>query len=224
MGLRQAKTELLRFLFLGACLAPGGAAAEPRAFESYLDALPVFWDQVYPNGGETLYCGKPFGNRPGRSINIEHVFPMAWAMRAEGCRSREQCRNFSRRFNRIEADMHNLYPSRKDINKTRSSFPYAMVQGEQRAFGKCDFELDHRKRRVEPRPAARGNIARAMFYMQDTYGLRIYRRQGELLRDWNRDDPPDREERRRNEVIASIQGNRNRFIDDPSLGEKLRFR
>ena len=216
--------KLNRLLIIGISIVAWGAIAEPRAFESYFDALPVFWDQVYPNGGETLYCGKPFGKRRGRSVNIEHVFPMAWAMKAEGCRSREQCRDLSLRFNRIEADMHNLYPSRKDINKTRSSFPYAMVQGEQRAFGKCDFELDHRKRRVEPRPEARGNIARAMFYMQDTYGLRIYRRQGELLRDWNRDDPPDREERRRNEVIASIQGNRNKFIDDPSLADRLRFR
>jgi len=216
--------KLNRLLIIGISLVAWGAIAEPRAFESYFDALPVFWDQVYPNGGETLYCGKPFGKRRGRSVNIEHVFPMAWAMKAEGCRSREQCRDLSLRFNRIEADMHNLYPSRKDINKTRSSFPYAMVQGEQRAFGKCDFELDHRKRRVEPRPEARGNIARAMFYMQDTYGLRIYRRQGELLRDWNRDDPPDMEERRRNEVIASIQGNRNKFIDDPSLADRLRFR
>ena len=216
--------NLNRLLFIGACLVVWGAAAEPRTFESYFDALPVFWDQVYPEGGETLYCGKTFGKRRERSINIEHVFPMAWAMKAEGCRSRGQCRTVSRRFNRIEADMHNLYPSRKDINKTRSSFPYGTVHGERRAFGKCDFELDHRKRRVEPRPEARGNIARAMFYMQDIYGLRIYRRQGELLRDWNRDDPPDREEKRRNEAIAAIQGNRNQFIDDPALADRLRFR
>jgi len=216
--------NLNRLLFIGACLVVWGAAAEPRTFESYFDALPVFWDQVYPEGGETLYCGKTFGKRRGRSINIEHVFPMAWAMKAEGCRSRDQCRTASRRFNRIEADMHNLYPSRKDINKTRSSFPYDTVEGERRAFGKCDFELDHRKRQVEPRPEARGNIARAMFYMQDTYGLRIYRRQGELLRDWNRDDPPDSEEKRRNEAITAIQGNRNKFIDDPALADRLRFR
>jgi len=216
--------KLSRILIVGVYFVAWGAAAEPRTFESYFDALPVFWDQIYFEGGETLYCGKTFGKRRGRSINIEHVFPMAWVMKAEGCRSRDQCRTVSRRFNRIEADMHNLYPSRKDINKTRSSFPYGTVEGEQRVYGKCDFELDRRKRRVEPRPEARGNIARAMFYMQEAYGLRIYRRQGELLRDWNRDDPPDREEKRRNEAIASIQGNRNKFIDDPSLADRLRFR
>lgn len=224
MRFRLSMMSLTRVMVVGACLVAGGAAAEPRIFENYFDALPVFWDEVYPDGGETLYCGKPFGKRHGRSVNIEHVFPMAWAMKAEGCRTREQCRAVSRRFNRIESDMHNLYPSRRDVNKTRSSFPYGIVKGERPALGKCDFELDHRKRRVEPRPEARGNIARAMFYMQETHGLRIYRRQGELLRDWNRNDPPDREERRRNEAIASIQGNRNKFIDNPSLGENLKFR
>ena len=54
MGLWRFKTELLCFLFVGACLAAGGAAAEPRAFESYFDALPVFWDEVYPDGGHAI--------------------------------------------------------------------------------------------------------------------------------------------------------------------------
>jgi hypothetical protein len=53
--------KLNRLLIIGISLVAWGAIAEPRAFESYFDALPVFWDQVYPNGGETLYCGKPFG-------------------------------------------------------------------------------------------------------------------------------------------------------------------
>ncbi|MET0106461.1 MAG: endonuclease [Sedimenticola sp.] len=72
-------------------------------------------------------------------------------------------------------------------------------------------------------PASRGNIARAMFYMHDTYGLTIFKRQGELLKQWNRKDPPDREERRRNALIDEIQGTRNHFIDNPRAAEKLRF-
>jgi len=148
---------------------------------------------------------------------------MAWAMRAEGCDNREQCRRVSRRFNRIEADLHNLYPSRKDINKIRASFPFGSVRGEAREFGNCDFELDRRRRQVEPRPAARGNIARAMFYMHHTYGLKIFRKQGELLKRWHREDPPDKEEKRRNRLIQAYQGNRNPFIDTPDLADRLRF-
>jgi deoxyribonuclease-1 len=203
------------------CACSGGG--EPQTFEYYLETLPVFWSEVYPAGGETLYCGQPFGERKGPAINIEHVYPMSWVLKEEGCESRDHCRNVSPRFNRIEADMHNFYPARRDINKTRGSAPFGMVHDEHRDFGTCDFEFDRRRRMVEPRPAARGNIARAMFYMHETYGLKLFRRQGELLQRWNREDPPDTEERHRNAVIAELQGNRNRFIDDPTTADGLRF-
>ena len=217
------RNKLLLNLFLASLLWSLSGSGGQREFERYFDVLPVFWGELYPQGGETLYCGQPFGRNKGRRINVEHVYPMSWVMKDEGCRNRDQCRASSPRFNRIEADMHNLYPSRKDINKRRGSFPFGMVQGERREYGTCDFELDSRRRNVEPRPAARGNIARAMFYMHETYDLKIFRRQAELLKRWHREDPPDRDEKLRNQTIAEIQGNRNRFIDDPKSAERLRF-
>lgn len=196
---------------------------QQTAFEDYQEALPVFWSEVYANGGETLYCGRKFGRNKGGAINGEHVFPMSWVMKKLRCRSRTQCRRSSPLFNRIEADLHNLYPSIATINEARGAMAYGMVLGEQRHFGACDFEVDKNRRKVEPRRKARGNIARAMFYMQDVYGLEIFRRQGELLKKWHREDPPDDEERRRNNHIEQVQGTRNRFIDNPASVEKLRF-
>ena len=205
-------------------LAPAVAAASgQRAFADYFEALPLFWQEVYPQGGKSLYCGTSFGRNKGRSINIEHVYPMSWVMKALDCPSRDACRRSSRRFNQIEADMHNLYPARKEMNRRRGSHPFGMIRGERREYGKCDFEFDPRRRTVEPRAAARGNIARAMFYMKQTYGLTIFRRQGEMLQLWNREDPPDPDERRRNRAIESLQGNTNPFIDDPKRGDRLRF-
>ena len=209
-------------LLLYACSGQSGSDGQQR-FQSYFDALPVFWSEIYGGGGATLYCGQSFGKWKGTDINIEHVFPMSWVVTAEKCGNRERCRETSPRFNRIEADMHNLYPARKVINKARGSLPYGDVEGEARRFGSCDFEIDHRGRKVEPRPASRGNIARAMFYMNDTYGLRIYNRQGRLLKKWHEEDPPDREERRRNALIEKVQGTRNRFIDQPGLADRLSF-
>lgn len=216
-----AKSTLLTVLCFSTCAAT--AAPGQQEFDNYFQALGVFWGEIYSDGGHTLYCNQAFGNRKGRSINVEHVYPMAWAMRSEGCDNRDQCRRVSARFNRIEADLHNLYPARKDINKIRGSFPFASVRGEAREFGDCDFELDRRRRQVEPRAAARGNIARAMFYMHHTYGLKIFRKQGELLQRWHRQDPPDDEERRRNRRIAALQGNRNPFIDAPETADRLSF-
>jgi deoxyribonuclease-1 len=196
---------------------------QQTAFEDYREALPVFWAKVYGEGGETLYCGRRFGPNKGGAINVEHVFPMSWVMKKFGCRNRTQCRRSSPQFNRIEADMHNLYPSIATINEARGAMGYGMVLGEHRRYGACDFEVDKDRRKVEPRRKVRGNIARAMFYMADTYDLKIFRRQGELLKKWHREDPPDEEEQRRNNLIEQLQGTRNRFIDRPTEADKLRF-
>jgi len=201
---------------------PAFSAGQNR-FSEYFEALPVFWDQIYSKGGKTLYCKQKFGAYRGRGINIEHVFPMSWVVRSEGCRSRKLCRKNSTRFNQIEADMHNLYPARTDINKTRGSFPFAEISGERRNFGRCDFEFHPRKRVVEPTPSSRGNIARAMFYMHQTYDLPLFKKQGKLLKRWHRQDPPDRAEKERNRLIEKHQGTRNPFIDHPEQVNKLPF-
>jgi deoxyribonuclease-1 len=197
------------------------SAAEPP--ESYREALRQLWGVVYADGGTELYCGGQFDRQSGRQLNAEHVYPMAWVTRELRCGRRDECRRHSPAFNEIEADLHNLYPSRTDANQLRSSMAFGEIPGEQHALRGCDLEIDGRGRRAEPRPAVRGELARAMFYMQETYGMPIYPSQGELLLRWHRADPPDAEERRRNDAIARLQGRRNPFIDDPARADGLRF-
>jgi deoxyribonuclease-1 len=191
--------------------------------QDYETARRLLWSKVYSDGGETLYCGERFGPRKGREINVEHVLPMSWATRFLKCGSRNECRKSSSRFNQIEGDLHNLYPSLASINKARSSFPYGEISGERRNYGKCDFELDARGKLVEPRARARGEIARAMFYMKAEYGIAIRPRLGKLLYKWHRQDPPDKIEEHRNVIIEKLQGNRNAFIDNPELADDLKF-
>lgn len=211
-------------LLLTLILLPlNNARAAQEQDGEYFKILPLFWSQLYGKGGKTLYCGKRFTAKTTRDLNVEHIFPMSWATKALGCRNRSQCRRSSERFNRIEADMHNLYPAIAKINQARSAMAYGMVLGEERRFGNCDFEVDELRRRVEPRRAVRGDIARAMFYMHQQYGLEIYPTQGRLLLQWHRQDPPDAEERRRNDLIDRLQGHRNRFIDEPGFADRLRF-
>ncbi|MCF6236832.1 MAG: endonuclease [Gammaproteobacteria bacterium] len=130
----------------------------------YFKTLPKFWGALYANGGKTLYCGREFGSRHGRDINAEHVFPMAWVTKSLKCGKRKQCRSNSHQFNVIVADMHNIFPALAKINRQRSAYAFAELPGEPKK-GTCDFEIDKRKRLAEPRPAVRGDIARAMFYM-----------------------------------------------------------
>ena len=185
-------------------------AATPAAAD-YLDTIPVFWRQLYPDGGEGRYCGDRFGRRD-RDYNVDHVFPMSWVTRALRCGDRQACRRNSRRFNDIESDMHNMYPARKDLNQARGSYRFDEIDGERRVERGCDLEIDHRGRRVEPRPASRGNVARAMLYMADTYDLPLYERQRRLLLEWHRDDPVDDFERWRERRIGELQGRRNHWV------------
>jgi len=204
-------------------LTNSAVVADQSSIKDYESARHLLWSVVYSEGGRTLYCGQRFGSNKGRGINVEHVLPMSWVTNELNCGTRKQCRHSSERFNRIEADLHNLFPSRTDINDERSSYRFGVIEGEQRRYGKCDFEVDYRNRVAEPRDAARGEIARAMFYMSDEYGIRIFAKLGRLLKKWHRLDPISDEERRRNDVIEELQGTRNKFIDDPSLVDSIRF-
>lgn len=216
---RIALIGLTLLCFGLASLAP----AKQSNIEDYATARRVFWSVLYADGGETLYCGYKFKSGKQRALNIEHVVPMSWATRTLKCGTRSQCRRTSSDFNRLEADLHNLYPSLRKINDERGSFKFAMIPGEKRSYGACDFEVDFRKRTVEPRPAVRGRIARTMFYMKDTYDIEIFAQLGKRLLQWHRQYPPTDEEKRRNAVIDELQGTRNKYIDSPDIASKLRF-
>ncbi len=196
------------------CMLPAcsdGNTAQPIL--TYEEARPLFWRELYPDGGETFYCQRRFGPGYNEGINIEHVFPMSWVAWKLNCGKRQQCRETSDEFNLIEADLHNLYPARADINKIRASHQFAIIRGERREYGDCDFEIDDRRRLIEPRPEIRGDIARAMLYMADRYDLYLKKNLRRLLFEWHEQDPADDIERQRNEKIYTIQGNRNHWIE-----------
>lgn len=202
-----------------------GCLDQVQPIQNYREARTIFWQSLYPDGGKTLYCGKAFKTNNRRGVNVEHVFPMAWATNGLNCGTRKQCRTHSDDFNRVEADLHNLYPAREDVNKQRASFRFGEVRGEPRRFGReCDFEINFRARVVEPSPDVRGEVARAMFYMAYTYkdkGLEIFPKQGRMLLKWHLADPPSALEKTRNDIIEKLQGRRNVFIDQPERLDEL---
>lgn len=216
-------SRFISLILLSALLGCAPQVASP--IEDYKQARQIFWQSVYPIKGNTLYCGESFNTASKRGINVEHVFPMSWATNGLNCGTRKQCRKRSTEFNQVEADLHNLYPARSDVNQERSSFRFDEVRGERREFGKkCDFEVDYRARTAEPTPSVRGEVARAMFYMADRYkaqGLVLFDKQAKLLHTWHQADPPSEHEKERNNIIESLQGNRNRFIDQPNVLTEL---
>ena len=107
------------------------------------------------------------------------------------------------------------------LNRTRSNNSFGEIAGEERFLLACDFESDSADDITEPRPEARGDIARAIFYMHDEYGLPIETTLLAVLQGWNNDDPPHSYEIWRNDTIERLQGTRNRFVGDHSLGDGL---
>lgn len=149
-----------------------------------------------------------------------------------GCGTRTKCRSADDEqvktlFNHMEADLHNLFPAMKWANGKRSNHPFGLLSSENHFFEDCDFDVGTRARDgatiIEPRPQARGEVARAIFYMHQEYSLPVDPPLGELLKQWNRDDPPSWDEIRRNKKINELQGTRNPFIANPALEDDLQF-
>ena len=191
----------------------------------------IFWEKLYYFAGWTLYCGSPFYEK-ARGLQIEHVYPASWMANHLGCGSRSECQvtedeAVKVRFNHMEADLHNLYPAMSWANNKRSNHSFGLIAGEDHFFENCNFEIGTRSSDgatiVEPRRKARGEIARAMFYMHQEYGLPIEPPLAEILKQWNQDDPPSWEEKRRNKKINELQGTKNPFIDNPELADELEF-
>jgi deoxyribonuclease-1 len=167
-------------------------------------------------------CGFKAQSARGHRIEWEHVVPAsvfgrhftAWTQGHPSCqhgtrmqRGRECAREASIDFRRMEADLYNLWPAIGELNRARSNFPFGEVAGEDRKFGRCDFEVKGDV--VEPPPHVRGDIARIYFYMDARYpqfGI-VHRGNRSLLQNWHEHDPLDAIERQRLARIAKIQGN-----------------
>ena len=65
------------------------------------------------------------------------------------------------------------------------------------------------------------NIARSIFYMHSQYGAPVDKDMLLELKRWNRQDPPSNQEMIRNNRIEELQGNRNPYIDNPTLAEQI---
>ena len=194
-------------------------AEPPRTYRIARDQH--FYKELYPSGGETLYCAVPFTDRD--RLNVEHALPASWMKAAAGCvwQSRDDCRRSSPLFNLMEADLHNLWPSLGTVNRARSNHRLGVIGADAiDSYGKtaCDFEVDRSAGLAEPAPSARGPLARSMLYMADTYGIVLPAAQRAVMLDWHCAYPVTGEERRRDDVIARIQHNRNPYIEDGLRG------
>ncbi|MFZ5940427.1 MAG: endonuclease [Bacteroidota bacterium] len=136
----------------------------------------------------------------------------------------------------MDGDVNNLHPADASVNITKSNLDF----DECSATGTLIAEANayYTSTQFEPQDAAKGEVARTIFYMAvryegtdgeidlemaDRLGTADANEYGKMstLLQWNRDFPPSDRERRRNERIWDTQKNRNPFIDHPEYADLI---
>jgi endonuclease I len=158
----------------------------------------------------------------GDKVNREHV----WA-KSHG--------NFED-IRPMDGDAYNLHPADASVNITKSNYDFDECSDTGTLIEEAGAY--YKSPRFEPSDAAKGEVARTIFYM----AVRYEGTNGELdleavdgvntsakaehgnltaLLQWNNDFPPTDLERRRNERVHQAQGNRNPFIDNPEFANLI---
>jgi hypothetical protein len=165
-------------------------------------------------GQECVYTGDFFRSQEGippddEDLNVEHVWP----------RSRMESDRNTRLYAHQESDMHHLMPAVPGANALRSSLPFGEVNSDRDGQYAPSYEGRDRSgdRVFEPRDVRKGDVARMVMYFSVRWGRGIGGDEARALKAWHQQDPVDARERRRNDLVEDWQGNRNPFVDCPSL-------
>lgn len=164
-------------------------------------------------------------------MNIEHSFPKSWWGKSTTVNAYK--------------DLYNLYPSDSKANSSKSNYPMGVVTTvtqEEEGYDKVGTgTIDGVSGRNcwEPGDQYKGDFARTYMYMATAYqnltwsgteGLQQLENNTwptlkqwayTLYLQWLKDDPVDQLETDRNDAVATIQGNRNLFVDFPYLAEYI---
>ncbi|MFK8056547.1 MAG: endonuclease [Saprospiraceae bacterium] len=163
-----------------------------------------------------------------RGINTEHLYP-----RSKGAGS-----------GNANADMHHLYPTRVNVNGDRASNRFEdlddsvtdswyyldQTQSSPPPASERDQYSESTRSRFEPREIRKGDIARAMMYFYTIYrdeaindDPNFFFLQQSTFCDWNDLDPVDADEYARTLAISTFQGNKNPFVLDCTLANRMGY-
>lgn len=202
----------------------------PTAILSYRDARRHMFETIDDLDGDNdlvcVYTGTPFHTvsiPDPNDVNCEHTWPQS-------------------RFNGpgMKSDIHHLYCTFSVSNATRGNKPFGEIDdadaddwcgpGNDRSDSPPEESIDEFSESTathfEPREAHKGNVARSMFYFATIYENRNIQRswfedQLPTLLSWHELDPVDQAERDRSTAVAGVQGNRNPFVHDPTLVQRI---
>ncbi len=175
-----------------------------------------------PTADPTQYI---YLNGSSLGMNAEHAYPQAMGAADGNARS----------------DMHHLFATRIAVNEARGNLPFGEIPDAQtdKWYYKAqvvsttpttdkDLYSEKNNTKFEPREAAKGNMARAVFYFYTMYkaqadaaDAQFFEQQRLTLCQWNAQDPVDATEMTHTWRIAAYQEDKpNPFIVDCTLAAR----
>ena len=203
---------------------------------SYQD-LPKYFQRtdVYPESKRwwDMYSNIPLYAPSFSGLNREHSFPKSWWGGSTGIPA--------------YVDLNHLYPSEQAANMAKSNYPLGEVSVSNtpkfdNGISKVGYPTTGQgggsQWVFEPDDEYKGDFARTYFYMVTCYQDLTWSTKydymmtsntyptlkgwaSRMLLEWSRMDPVSDKEKMRNDVVYSIQNNRNPFIDRPELAEYI---
>ncbi len=201
--------KLLWALVLSAIIPATASATPPSAKETI---SKQFWGSLYQNGGETFYCKKRFSKKTPL-IAASYIYPQGNIRQHLGCGSKRQCLRDSPEYNRIASDLHNIVPADSYFEMKRTNTVFGALDTDIEAN---DCGIKRMMHIIEPPAEVRGDIARVIFYMHQTYNLPIIGSPA-VLEAWDKMDPPSSDEILRSKQVYELQGNANPLVSTSNV-------
>jgi deoxyribonuclease-1 len=230
-------TTLFTSVFISALvLAEDGNTS----IQSFSKAKKLLQKEVYHDHQQTIYCNAVFDDKKkitlpagyhstkhkkrAKKVEWEHVVPAEnfgrtfaeWRDGDPKCvkkngktfKGRSCANKINMEYRYMQADLYNLFPAIGAVNAMRSNYNFTMLPGEETDFGTCSMKIANKK--AEPPIEARGRIARAYLYMEQTYSrYKMSKAQRNLMNAWDKKHPVSDWECKRAERIEKLQGNVN---------------
>ncbi len=161
---------------------------------------------IYTGRLITGYTSRTVAQNAPNNFNTEHTWPQSLFGSSDP----------------MVSDLNHLFPTDANANNVRGNDPFGMVatptwtEGGSKSNGTV----------FETRNQQKGQTARAMLYFGVRYKnasitLGFLTGQEAILRQWSKQYPPTAIDKRRNNDVQAVQGNRNPFIDYPQLLDRI---
>lgn len=207
-SIRSAK-RLFALLVVTLCL-PSHSFANTKSFDDIIEQ--DFWKTIYKDGGQCFYTKKEFTKKSPLLVE-SFIYPKSGMRDHLSCGTDRQCKRESPDYLKMISDLHNLVVAKSSLALKLNSSTFGILD---QSIEPDEFGMRARFHLIEPSNDIKGDVARVIYYMHKTYELPIRGNVSDFLI-WNESDPPSAEEIARNDLIESIQGARNPYVDNPSL-------